>query len=37
MLIQTLTIATTVLALSAGNAVAEDIDIVFVGKNTGNP
>ena len=37
MLKQTLTIATTVLALSAGNAVAEDIDIVFVGKNTGNP
>ena len=29
--------ATAVLALSAGSAFAEDIDIVFVGKNTGNP
>ncbi|MEO0637487.1 MAG: substrate-binding domain-containing protein [Pseudomonadota bacterium] len=29
--------ATTALGLMAGPALAEDIDIVFVGKNTGNP
>ena len=32
-----LTTATAVLALAAGAAAAEDIEIVFVGKNTGNP
>ena len=37
MLKKTLTAATAALALMAGNAVAQDIDIVFVGKNTGNP
>ena len=37
MLKKTLTAATAALALMAGGAVAEDIDIVFVGKNTGNP
>ena len=37
MLKKTLTAVTAVLALSATGAIAEDIDIVFVGKNTGNP
>jgi rhamnose transport system substrate-binding protein len=37
MLKKTLTAATAALALMAGGAVAQDIDIVFVGKNTGNP
>lgn len=37
MLKKTLTATAAVLALSATGAIAEDIDIVFVGKNTGNP
>lgn len=34
---KTLTTATAALAIMASGAFAEDIDIVFVGKNTGNP
>ena len=34
---KTLTTATAALAVMASGAFAEDIDIVFVGKNTGNP
>ena len=34
---KTLTTATGALAIMASGAFAEDIDIVFVGKNTGNP
>ncbi|MEO0497766.1 MAG: substrate-binding domain-containing protein [Pseudomonadota bacterium] len=37
MLKKTLIAATAVFSLTAGPALAEDIDIVFVGKNTGNP
>ena len=37
MLKKTLVMTTAALALSAGAALAEDIEIVFVGKNTGNP
>jgi rhamnose transport system substrate-binding protein len=37
MLRKTLIAATAATALLSGNAFAEDIDIVFVGKNTGNP
>ena len=37
MLKKTFIAATAALALSAGASAAQDIDIVFVGKNTGNP
>ena len=37
MLNKTFTAVTIAMAITAGGAVAEDIDIVFVGKNTGNP
>ena len=37
MLKKSLIAATAALTLSAGASAAEDIDIVFVGKNTGNP
>jgi rhamnose transport system substrate-binding protein len=37
MLKKTILATTAALALTSGVAIAEDIDIVFVGKNTGNP
>ena len=37
MLKKTIIATTAALALTSGAALAEDIDIVFVGKNTGNP
>ena len=37
MLKKSLIAATAALTMTAGASVAEDIEIVFVGKNTGNP
>jgi rhamnose transport system substrate-binding protein len=37
MLKRTFAASVAAIALTAGSAMAEDIDIVFVGKNTGNP